>query len=145
MKIRFSRWYENSLGVERGPLVYALRVEEEWTEKTAPNRDDTFWEVKPLSAWNYGIPQKTIDSLDFVVRLNEKIDPMPWNLNNAPIQILTKGKKIPYWTLYENSAGKIPWSPYPHRDLGTPVENIILLPYGCTTLRIAEIPVVDVR
>ncbi len=143
MKIRFSRWYEYSLGVERGPLVYALRVEEDWKERTAPDRDDTFWEVFPASAWNYGIPAQTIDSLDFIVKVNSQVEMMPWNLKNAPVQITTKGRKIPYWGMYENSAGKIPWSPYPKHDLGTPVENIILVPYGCTTLRIAEIPVVD--
>ncbi len=45
--------------------------------------------------------------------------------------------------MYEGSAGKIPYSPHPLRELGTPEEQITLLPYGCTTLRIAEIPVVE--
>lgn len=142
MEIRLSRWYENSVGIERGPLVYALRIEEVWTEKTAPDRDDTYWEVRPASPWNYGIPSSCIDSMKFAVEVDPKVEPMPWNLQNAPIRLKTKGQQIPYWGMYENSAGKIPWSPYPWRDLGTPVEAITLLPYGCTTLRIAEFPVV---
>ena len=30
MEIRVSRWYENSAAIERGPLVYALRMDENW-------------------------------------------------------------------------------------------------------------------
>jgi DUF1680 family protein len=145
MEIRLSRWYENSLGIERGPLVYALRMDEQWSEKTSPDRDDTYWEVRPGSPWNYGIPNTCIDSMNFQVEVGSKLEAMPWNLQNAPIQIKTKGQQIPYWGLYENSAGKIPWSPYPYHDLGTPIENITLIPYGCTTLRIAEFPVVVVK
>ncbi len=30
MKLRVSRWYQNSVAIERGPLVYALKIGEEW-------------------------------------------------------------------------------------------------------------------
>jgi hypothetical protein len=30
MEVRLSRWHEESVGVERGPLVFALRIGEEW-------------------------------------------------------------------------------------------------------------------
>jgi uncharacterized protein len=144
MEIKLSQWFEKSLGVERGPLVYALKVGEEWKERTAPDRDDSFWEVFPASGWNYGIQAKTIDSLDFSFKSNGPVSPMPWSLDNAPVQILTHGKKIPDWGIYQNSAGKLPYPANPHRELKTSVEEIILVPYGCTTIRIAEFPVVDI-
>jgi hypothetical protein len=143
MEMRLSRWFEYSLGVERGPLVYALKVEENWKERKTAENDDAFWEVSPTSPWNYGIPAKVIDSLDFSVKEIGQVELMPWNLKNAPLQITTKGKRLPYWDLYENSAGKIPNSSESTRDWDTPTEDIILVPYGCTTMRIAEFPVIN--
>ena len=72
-----------------------------------------------------------------------EIDPVkvkntyPWNLKNAPIRIKLKAKEIPNWTLYNETAGPIPFSVYP---VNTPETEITLIPYGCTTLRISEFP-----
>ena len=51
MTIQFSRWYEKSLGIERGPLVYALKIGESWREVKTPEFEDTFYEVTPTTAW----------------------------------------------------------------------------------------------
>ena len=32
MDIFSNKWYENAVSVERGPLVYALKIGEEWKE-----------------------------------------------------------------------------------------------------------------
>ena len=65
MEFRFSRWNEMSLGIERGPLVYALRIDEEWREITIEEYDDTFWEVLPKSPWNYAILKKMVEEDNF--------------------------------------------------------------------------------
>ncbi len=144
-EVRLSRWFEKSVAVEKGPLLYALKIEEEWREVKTEDWKDSFFEVWPKSPWNYGISKKTLNQKDFqVIRTGIQAD-MPWNLQNAPLKIITKGKKIPFWKEYNGSTGKIPESPWPHRDLGTKEESIELIPYGCTTLRISQFPVVDIH
>jgi len=141
MDFRFSYWHEMSLGIERGPLVYALKIDEEWREVTNYKYDDTFWEVLPQSPWNYAIRNKTVENIDFELQESEKIQANPWNLENAPIIVKTKGRRMPIWTESRNMAGKIPSPAWPYRRVEENEEEIELVPYGCTTLRIAQFPV----
>ena len=52
-----------------------------------------------------------------------------------------KAVRVPWWTLYGNEAGPLPYVVKRHyRGLDMPEETVTLVPYGCTTLRIAEFP-----
>ena len=145
MDFQFSYWYENSLGIERGPLVYALKIEEDWREVTKEGYDDTFWEVFPKSPWNYAILRSEIDNNNLKIETTENIAANPWNLKNAPITVKTKASRLPIWQMERNSAGRIPSSASPARETEKHEEVIELIPYGCTTLRISQFPVYSVR
>lgn len=65
-----------------------------------------------------------------------------WIPENAPVALRTKGKIIPDWTMYREMAGPLPHSlSWKHLE-NEPPDEITLIPYGCSTLRITEFPVV---
>lgn len=141
MEIRTSEWIERSGAVERGPLLYALRVEEKWTKKTNKDFPQAFLEVEPVSPWNYGITAKAFRKKEFNVNVKSTVSNMPWNLANAPISLTVKGKKLATMKEFNHSAGKLPRS-VAFSD-GAKEETITLIPYGCTTVRISQFPLTD--
>ncbi|MCX6238868.1 MAG: glycoside hydrolase family 127 protein [Bacteroidia bacterium] len=140
MEFRYSNWFENSLGIERGPLVYALKIKEEWREVTKKGYDDTFWEVLPKSPWNYSLLKSEIENNNLKAEVKDNIAIYPWNLENAPVSVKVKANRLPIWKLERGSAGKLPSPSSSKREVEGNEEVIILIPYGCTTLRIAEFP-----
>ncbi len=142
MRLTTSRWYERTVGIERGPLVYALRIEEEWrkVDKSHLERylyEHPFWEVYPTSPWNYGILESSVKNMEFNIIKSDELAEMPWNLENAPVTLYTKGMRIPEWVMYNHSAGTPPRSPYRTVEK-QPIVELQLVPYGCTTLRISQ-------
>lgn len=143
MQVSLSTWDEKSVAVERGALVYALKIREDW--KLVKNNDKwgDFYEVRPLDPWNFALPESAITDPEnaFEVIAVPDRSSYPWNIDAAPLELRTSGFRIPGWKLYNEMAGPLPHSLQQQSLIKSTEEEITLIPYGCTTLRITEFPV----
>ncbi|MFC0329201.1 beta-L-arabinofuranosidase domain-containing protein [Paenibacillus sepulcri] len=125
-----------AFSVERGPLVYALPIQENWQLLT---RREMFhdWEIYPGSAWKYGLLSDT----DYEVSLAD-IPYQPFDAANAPVRLKASGQLVREWKMEGNSAGTPPLHPDTE---GQPVMELALVPYGSAKLRIGEFPLIGKR
>ena len=54
MPVRLYHGFNDSVAIERGPLVYALQIGAEW-KKVKDNAQFADWEVYPTTPWNYAL------------------------------------------------------------------------------------------
>lgn len=148
MKVKTSQWYDFARAVERGPLVYALKIEEDRRTKDRQDKYGTFEEVFPKDDWNYALYHKDLQnpSESFQVEERDWNGEYPWNLEQAPVQLKARGIQLPEWKLVDG----LPifpawWGDRAGEEEDIPFSEIILVPYGCTTLRITEFPVYGLR
>ncbi len=149
MEVAVSQWYDRSAVVERGPLLYALKMNEKWEKKNFEESKKVaygnwYYEVTSDTPWNFALSRKILNEKNvkdaFIVEKADQIADYPWNVENAPITIKTKAFPLNNWTLVRGSAGPVSYYTQQGKDFGEET-TIELIPYGCTTLRVTEFPV----
>lgn len=152
MKVAVTHWPENGVGIERGPLVYSLPIEENWTSRVEPTfttADFPSWEATAASAWNYALaldPSKLNSEVEFTSRPAEQNGELdPWD--NPPVALTVPARRIEDWQLQSNpddpSQKFTPALPDVSSSKISPaVERVTLVPYGSTQLRLTIFPTV---
>lgn len=146
MEVTSSNWGSNSTAIERGPLVYALKLKERW-EKGKDEKEGDYFSVFPESDWNFGLVQDAVKNPKEKIKVaeigNAGAD-FVWNLAHSPIEIYVPGKQIPGWKAIDGVA----FHPQTARDgvykgkVAEKTTQLTLVPIGCTKVRIVAFPVV---
>lgn len=133
MPVRTSRWFNNSVAVERGPLVFALKIGEDWRKlKDYGYLGAADYEVHPTTPWNYALAP--VGGAEIVER---PVSGYPFSPAGAPLVIRTKARRLPSWSMQNGSAAPPPLSPVSSSE---PLETVELIPYGAAKLRITVFP-----
>src|SRR5262245_36013797 len=140
MTIRVREWTDNrnTVSVERGPLTYSLKIDENYVRHGGTDAWPAF-DVLPRSSWNYGLEvdlKRPADSLRALARDYPKND-RPFT-HESPITIKARARQIPNWKLDARGlVREVVPGPIRSRE---PSEDVTLIPMGAARLRLTAFP-----
>jgi DUF1680 family protein len=136
LKPRTSKWFNNSVVVERGPLVFSHGIGESWV-KLGDRGMTADWQVFPTTAWNYAIAVNPEDAADSVSVSEAPLGARPFTTKPAPVELRVKARKLSSWRAEDGAANPVPPGPV---SSDQPEESIALVPYAAAKLRITAFP-----
>jgi hypothetical protein len=136
MSPRVSRWFHDSVAIERGPLVFSYGIGESWV-KLRDRGMTADWQVFPSSQWNYALSVDIEDPSKVISVTETEWSGGAFTARRAPVKLTVKARKLPEWRAEDGAANPVPQSPVVSKE---PEETITLIPYGAAKLRITAFP-----
>jgi hypothetical protein len=138
MPLQISTQINNSLAIERGPLVFALKMTENWTRIWTGFNDFHEYEIRPANAWNYGLQLDRNNPGASIQVLRSEMPDNPFVTATTPIQLTATARKVPWDTVRNGLAcAEVPASPCVSTH---PAEQVTLIPFGAENTRITYFP-----
>ena len=136
MSPRTSRWFHDSIAVERGPLVFSYGIGEDWV-KLRDRGMTADWQVFPTTAWNFALNVDETAPAKSIAVTEAEVGNGPFTARHAPVRLSVKARKINEWRAEDGAANPLPESPVLSDQ---PEETIALIPYAAAKLRITAFP-----
>ncbi|OIQ90064.1 Non-reducing end beta-L-arabinofuranosidase [mine drainage metagenome] len=95
---------DHTVSVIRGPLVYSLKIAEDWRRDAGDKRstpDFPAYDVYPASSWNYALcvdPSHLADEIEVV---NHGYNESPWAEDSAPLELRVPARLVRGWKIIE--------------------------------------------
>ena len=138
MRPRVSRWFHNSVAVERGPLLFSHDPGQNWV-KLRDRGVTADWQVFPSGPWNFALkvdeasaPKLTVTELPVGAR--------PFSTAEPGVKIQVAAQQLDAWRSEDGVARPLPQSPVSSK---TPTAMLTLVPYAGAKLRISAFPQVS--
>lgn len=135
MQPRVSRWFQHSVAVERGPLVFSYSAGEHWV-KLRDRGMTADWQVFPDRAWNYALAVNEGSAPQLPVTEAE-VGAVPFSHESRPVSVQVPACRLDAWRVEDGVAPPPPVSPV---STEAAVQTITLVPYGTARLRITAFP-----
>lgn len=135
MMPRVSRWFNRSIAIERGPLVFSHSPGEEWVKlRDRPPTAD--WQVYPKKAWNYAlaVDERTVSDIEVK---EFPMDAKPFGSENPSVTLKVKARKFDEWKKIDGNAAAPGVSPV---HSASEEEELTLVPYAAAKLRVTAFP-----
>ena len=126
--------------LRRGALIYSIPIGEEWVKQEKSGTEETPWlnnyEVHATTPWNYGLSldSESVKNLEFA---SDEPGKAPFSPEGAPVSVEVPVQRVE-WSMERGCARS-----GPDGKPSGPTTTVRMIPYGCTNLRITEMPLAE--
>ncbi len=135
MEPRVSRWFNRSIALERGPLVFSLDLAGVWL-KLRDRGLTADWQVFPSREWNYALAADE-RSAPMLRVVESPVGSRPFTAEGAGVALQVSGRRLNTWLSEDGVAAPLPPSPVVS---DAPAETLSLIPYAAAKLRVTAFP-----
>lgn len=135
MEPRILKPYPDAVSVMRGPLLYTPVIEEDVktvVDGFKTSEDFPAYDITPASPWNYALSADAEISVE-----SRESGAYPWLPENTPVRLRVKAYRVPSWKMTGPST---PALPEPGFAVDDAAEEIVMIPSGCTRIRMTALP-----